>query len=81
MNPRVISVQYYSPYKLVLQFTNKETRLFDFSGYLNYPAYSRLKDEDFSKNVHAFNGTVKWNDEIDFDPDTLYLESAPFFRL
>ena len=30
MNPRVASVQYQSSYKLILTFTNKEVKEFDF---------------------------------------------------
>jgi len=36
MNPRVSLVQYQSPHKLILTFTNKEVKEFDFGSYLNY---------------------------------------------
>lgn len=75
MNPRIISVVYKSKYKLLLTFSNKEIREFDFSSYLHYPVYQILKDEIFCQKAKVFNGTVVWNNEIDFDPDTLYLES------
>jgi Protein of unknown function (DUF2442) len=75
MNPRVTAVKYESKYKVVLTFSNKEVREFDFSSYLTYPVYSPLKNESFCQKVHVFNGTVSWDDTIDFDPDTLYLES------
>ena len=75
MNPRVAAAKYESKYKVVLTFSNKEVREFDFSSYLGYPVYSPLKDESFCQKVQVFNGTVLWDDTIDFDPDTLYLES------
>jgi hypothetical protein len=75
MNPRVTQVKYDSGYKLVLTFSNKEVREFDFSAYLTYPVYAPLKDEKFCSKAKVFNGTVAWDDIIDFDPDTLYLES------
>lgn len=75
MNPRVKTAVYKSPYKLLLSFTNNEVKLFDLAPYLSYPVYIILKDEAFCSKAKAFNGTVIWNDEIDFDPDTLYLES------
>jgi hypothetical protein len=75
MNPRISSVQYKSPHKLILTFTNKEVKEFNFSSYLNYPVYEVLRDEAYSKKAKVFNGTVVWDDSTDFDPDTLYLES------
>ena len=75
MNPRVDEVKYESPYKLVLTFTNREVREFDFRPYLTYPVYEPLQDEAFCHKVKMINGTVSWDSEIDFDPDTLYLES------
>ena len=77
MNPRVSLVQYESPHKLILTFTNREVREFDFSSYLNYPVYEALKDETFSRKARTLNGTVVWDEFTDFDPDTLYLESRP----
>lgn len=75
MNPRVIKADYESKFKLILKFDNNEVKEFDFSFYLNYPVYQALQDESFCSNVKVFNGTVMWDDVIDFDPDTLYLES------
>lgn len=74
MNPRVIVVQYESPYKLLLTFANEEVKLFDFSSYLAYPIYDVLKDEAYCRKARVLNGTVVWDDFVDFDPDTLYLE-------
>lgn len=80
MNPRVSLVQYQSPHKLLLTFTNKEIKVFDFSGYLKYPIYTILNDEAFCKKVKVFNGTVIWDENTDFDPDTLYIESVPLVK-
>ncbi|MBD0295271.1 MAG: DUF2442 domain-containing protein [Flavisolibacter sp.] len=75
MNPRITSVQYRSPYKLILTFTTHEVKEFDLAPYLDYPIYQTLADESFCRKAKACMGTVVWNDEIDFDPDTLYLDS------
>ena len=75
MNPRVTEVHYQSPHKLILTFTNKEVKEFDFSNYLDYPVYQILKDESYSQKAKVFNGTVIWDELTDFDPDTLYLNS------
>ncbi|MBL7732979.1 MAG: DUF2442 domain-containing protein [Chitinophagaceae bacterium] len=81
MNPRVKEAQYKSKYKLILTFENGEIKLFDLASYLDYPIYKPLHKESFCKKAKVFNGTVVWNDFIDFDPDTLYLESRPFAAL
>ena len=75
MNPRVKNVTYESPYKLVLTFTNNEQKLFDFTEYLSYPIYESLKNELLCSQAKVMTGTVVWNEDVDFDPDTLYLES------
>jgi len=62
---------------LIITFTNNEVKQFDLSGYLAYPVYNALKDEGFCKKAKVSNGTVIWDESMDFDPDTLYLESKP----
>ena len=75
MNPRVNQVQYEHPYKLLLTFNNGEVKEFDFKKYLVYPVYKNLSDPAYCSKVKACYGTAVWDEEIDFDPDTLYLES------
>jgi Protein of unknown function (DUF2442) len=77
MNPRVKDVKYKHPYKLIIVFSNDELKEFDFENYLNYPVYEKLKDPVFCSTVKSFMGTAVWGDDIDFAPDTLYLESKP----
>jgi Protein of unknown function (DUF2442) len=75
MNPRVKEVEYKIKHKLVLTFENGEVKEFNLSPYLHYPVFEILQDESFCRKASVFNGTVTWDDTIDFDPDTLYLES------
>jgi hypothetical protein len=75
MNPRVKEIKYSSPFKLLITFTNNDVREFDIRPYLQYPVYKSLQDESFCSKVKVFNGTAIWDDIIDFEPDTLYLES------
>ena len=75
MNPRAISVKYRSPYTLIINFDNKEVKEFDLTPYLVYSVYERLKEETYCMKAHVKKGIVVWDDETDFDPDTLYLES------
>lgn len=81
MNPMINDVQYKSKHKLLLTFPNGETGEFEFSSYLTYPVYTLLQDETFCQKAKVFNGTVVWNDEIDFDPDRLYLESKKVLQV
>ena len=76
MNPRIIEVDYKGQYILSLTFSNNERKEFDLTPYLIYLVYEILKDEAFCARAKIFNGTVSWNDEVDFDPDVLYEESV-----
>ena len=75
MNPRVITVEYQSPYKLRLCFSDNNIKQFDLSPYLQYPVYQPLQDESFCSKARVAFDTVVWNDSLDFVPDTLYSES------
>lgn len=77
MNPRVIAVQYLSRHKLELKFSNGDVRIFDITPYLEYPVFKPLQEEKFCALAKVFNGTVAWDENIDLDPDTLFLESKP----
>jgi hypothetical protein len=75
MNPRIKAVEYRDKYRLMLTFESGELKEFNLLPYLHYPVYESLKDESFCSKARVFNGTVVWDDTIDFDPDTMYLES------
>lgn len=77
MNPRITAVIAQNDHILLLTFTNGETRRFDMTPYLAYPAFEPLRQISFFKLARAEHGTVSWPKEIDFDPDTLYLEGQP----
>ena len=80
MLPRVKQVEPMSDYRLSLSFTNGEKRQFAVKPYLSYPVYQPLVQWEIFKQVMVSNGTVCWGNDgyIDFDPDTLYLESRLF---
>lgn len=79
MNPRALSVVYLGGHQLLVTFTNKEVKQFDLTVYLHYPVFEPLKDENFCKKVKTSDGIIVWNEYIDFDPDTLYLEGKPVY--
>lgn len=76
MNPRVKHVQPLENFRLKLTFSNDEQRIFDASSYLTYPAFKRLANPAYFSLAHAEHGTVVWPDNIDFCPDTLYVEGV-----
>lgn len=80
MNPRVEKVECIDKSKLEITFENNEVKIFDVAPYFVYPVYKKLRDEVFFKKAHMLNGTVVWDDFIDFDPDMLYLEGAELIK-
>lgn len=77
MNPRIRQVTSSDNHTLTITFANDEVRVFDMSPYLDYPVFEPLRNAAFFMLAYADHGTVAWPQEIDFDPDTLYLESQP----
>ena len=75
MNPRVKEVTFQQPHFLLITFSNNERKRFSFLPYIHYPVYNKLENVVFAEKAHCINGTVAWDEMIDFDPDTLYLES------
>jgi hypothetical protein len=75
MNPRVRSVKPLADYKLRLEFTNGEIRVYDCRPLLDCGVFQELKDADYFNQVTVFLGSVAWPHEQDICPDTLYLVS------
>jgi hypothetical protein len=80
MNPRVEKVECIGNSKLEITFENDKVKIFDVASYFVYPVYRRLQDEAFFKKAQVLNGTVVWDEFIDFDPDILYLEGVELIR-
>lgn len=76
MNPRVTEVTALDGYRLRVCFTNGERRIFNVSPYLGYPAYKRLANPAYFTLAHPEHGTVVWPGDVDFCPDTIYVESV-----
>lgn len=75
MNPRVKNVKPLADYILHLTFKNGEKKLFDVKPWLDKTVYQNLRNTDIFRKAHVTFGTVSWDEEIDFCPDILYLES------
>jgi hypothetical protein len=76
LGPRVTSVEPMEDFRLLVEFTNGEHCLFDAKRLFDYPAFERLKNEEFFKLATVAYGTVTWPEGIDYCPDTLYIEST-----
>jgi len=74
--PKPVAVEPMDGYALKVTFNNGETRLFDVSPYLVYPAFEALKQADLFIQARVAHHTVIWNDEVDIAPESLYLESV-----
>ena len=75
MNPRVKTVATLPAMKLQLEFLDGRRATFDVSPFTDYPAFAPLKDPTYFNRAVVDHGTVAWPGGIDFDPDTLYLDS------
>lgn len=70
---KVSGVRPLDNYKLWVRFSNGESRVFDFTSLLKYPAFAALANEEFFKRVYIDYGVPVWNDgEVDIDPEYLY---------
>jgi len=75
MNPRVKSVVALPDYKLEIQFSSGEERVYDCVHLLDFGVFRELKDLNYFKQARVRNGTVAWPHEQDICPDTLYMDS------
>lgn len=77
LTPRVKAVIPTDGCKLLLTFTNDERRVFDASPLFKYAVFSPLRNPEFFKRVTVSRGSIAWPQDIDYCPDTLYMESKP----
>lgn len=76
MNQRVTNFKPDSSnYTLQITLDNDDVRIFDVRPYLDKGLYKGLKDEKIFNSVKPFLGSIQWSNELDFCPDTLYLDS------
>ncbi|MEI6508057.1 MAG: DUF2442 domain-containing protein [Bacteroidota bacterium] len=75
MLPKVRNVEANEDYTLNLEFTDDSHKIFDVKPYLEIGDFVELKVIDVFKTAKIFMGTVQWDNELDFSPETLYLEA------
>jgi hypothetical protein len=76
MLPKIISVIPLPNYMLQVEFESKVQKLFSVWPYLKYTVYQPLENVSFFNSVSVKYDTVVWgkDEEIDFDPITVYSE-------
>lgn len=77
MLPKIKNVKVLPNYVLELIYENNTVKYFSVEPYLNYTVYKPLADIDFLKTVIVKYNNLVWGKEedIDFDPYTLFTES------
>jgi hypothetical protein len=75
MNPRVKDVIPAKDYTLHLWFKNGEEGIFDMKPYLDCNMFRPLRDINMFNTVRPAHGTIRWINDADLCPDTVYLES------
>jgi hypothetical protein len=73
---KIVSAKANDDFTLILEFNNGAIKKFDVKPYLEIGIFRELKDPNYFKNFRLVFGTVQWNNEQDFSPDTLYLEGV-----
>ena len=73
---KVIWAKANDDFTLDLKFNNGAEKRFDATPYLELGIFKDLKDLKYFKSFRIIFGTVQWQNEQDFAPETLYLESV-----
>ena len=76
MNPPVTRLTPQAEHRLLLEFANGETRLFDLTPWLDKGVFRALRDSPEFTQARVVDGSVEWPGEIDLSYDTLYLRSV-----
>ena len=73
---RACKVQPMKNYLICVSFSDGDKRIYNCYPLLQYPMFSRLKEESFFKKVHVDEmGVVCWDDSTDLPPNELYNNS------
>jgi hypothetical protein len=73
----VVKVEANVQYRLLLEFENGETRVFDMAPYLDKKPFECLRAPHLFSSAFIDYGTVVWPGNIDISPETLYDLSVP----
>lgn len=73
---RAVKVKPMKNYLLLVEFSDGDKRIYNCYPLLQYPLFSRLKEEACFRSVRVDEmGVVCWDDATDIPPDELYNNS------
>ena len=73
---KVIAVKANDDFSLDLKFNDGSVKRFDVKPYLERGVFKELNDLNYFKKVLIAFGTVRWPNEQDISPETLYIDGA-----
>ncbi len=71
----VIGVTLLGDHTLMLEFENREKRIFDMRPYLDTGKFSELRDPLLFRSVAVKYDSIEWPNRLDLDPEFLYEKS------
>jgi len=80
MYQSVLSVEATDNYEIILEFSNKEKKIFDMKPFLDNGIFKELQELSVFKTAKVKFDTVEWDNETDFDPEVLYNNSIPYIK-
>ena len=69
---KTVSARHLDGMNISVTFDNGTCGVFDFTPYVDYPCYHKLRDPEFFALVRAEHGTLMWPGEIDISPETVW---------
>ena len=72
----VIGVIPLADYTLMLEFENREKRVFDMSPFLDTGKFSELRNPSLFRSVAVKYDSIEWPNRLDLDPEFLYEKSV-----
>lgn len=76
ITPDIIDVRAIEEYKLYIEFSSGEKKIFDMMPLLEHKFYKGLKDKERFKKVKPNGITVEWETGEDVAPESLYYDSV-----
>ena len=72
----VVRVTPLDGHTLMLEFENREKRVFDMSPYFDTGKFSELRDPLLFRSVAVKYDSIEWPNRLDIDPEFLYEKSV-----
>jgi len=76
MEPDAVNVQALDASHLLIEFANREQKIFNMAELFDLPVYQKLKDRAVFSKVYIDHGVVHWDAMTDLAPETAYFASV-----